>query len=145
MRINWSRAALAGLLGTAAMTAVGVWVAPLMGLPPMNPALLLAGKMGGSVALGWLGHLMLGSVLALFYAAVAPRLPGPAWMRGALYGLALWLLTQLAVLPMMGRALFSGSAATALGSLLGHLVYGVVLGATYGTMVVVPAGRRAVV
>jgi hypothetical protein len=36
------------------------------------------------------------------------------------------------LLPMMGMPLFSGSAALAIGSLVGHLVYGAVVGAIYG-------------
>jgi len=144
MRINWTRAMLAGLLGTGAMTAVGLWVAPVMGMPRMNPAAVLAGAMGGSAVLGWLGHLMIGIVLALLYATVAPRLPGAPWMRGALFGLGPWVLTQLVVMPMMGVPKFSGSVAAAIGSLIGHLVYGAVLGAAYGTGAVAVAGRRAV-
>jgi uncharacterized membrane protein YagU involved in acid resistance len=144
MRIDWSRAAVAGLLATGVMTAVGLWMAPLMGIPAMNPAAMLAGAMGGSVALGWLGHLMIGTVLALIYAAIAPRLPGAAWIRGALYGLAPWLLAQLVVIPMMGMPFFSGSATLAIGSLVGHLVYGAVVGATYGTGAVRPVGRTVV-
>jgi hypothetical protein len=110
MHINWSRAGLAGLLATGVMTAVGLWVAPLMGIPAMNPAAMLAGAMGGSVALGWVGHLMIGTILALIYAVISPRLPGSPVVRGALYGLAPWLLAQLVVIPMMGMPLFSGSA-----------------------------------
>jgi uncharacterized membrane protein YagU involved in acid resistance len=131
--MNWSRAALAGLLATLVMTVVGLWVAPLMGMPAMNPAAMLAGAIGGSIALGWIAHLMVGTVLALMYAVVASRLPGPAAVRGALYGLAPWLLAQLFVMPMMGMPVFSGSAALAIGSLIGHLVYGAVVGAVYGT------------
>ena len=47
----------------------GLWVAPMMGLPAMNPAAMLAGAMGGSMALGWTEHLMIGTILALIYAA----------------------------------------------------------------------------
>ena len=125
------------------MTAVGLWIAPMIGIPAMNPAAMLAGAMGGSAALGWLGHLMIGTVLALIYAAVAHWLPGAPWLRGALYGLAPWLLAQLVVIPMMGMPLFSGSAVMAIGSLIGHLVYGAVVGATYGTGVLQAAGRNA--
>lgn len=71
-------------------------------------------------------------VLALSYAIVAPALQGAPRLRGALYGLAPWLLTQVAVLPMMGMPVFSGSFVLAAGSLLGHLVYGAVLGSIYG-------------
>lgn len=51
---------------------------------------------------------------------------------GALFGLAPFLLAQLAVMPMMGMPVFSGSVAMAMGSLVGHLVYGGVVGAVYG-------------
>ncbi|GAC1515694.1 MAG: hypothetical protein NVS1B4_07250 [Gemmatimonadaceae bacterium] len=133
MNINWGKAILAGVVGTAVMTMVGVWVAPMMGIPAMNPAEMLAKPMGGSLALGWIGHFMIGTILAVIYAVVAPRLPGPAWIRGALYGVAPWLVAQLMMMPMMGMPVFSGSSALAMGSLLGHLVYGAVVGAIYGT------------
>lgn len=143
MQINWIRAAAAGLLATGVMTAVGLWGAPMMGIPAMNPAVMLAGAMGGSLLLGWMGHLMIGIVLALGFAAVAPRLPGSPWFRGALYGIAPWLLAQVVVMPMMGMPLFSGSMIMAGGSLLGHLVYGSVLGAIYGTVAVETSRQRA--
>lgn len=144
MNRNWGRAIIAGLAGTLVMTAVGVWVAPMMGIPPMNPAEMLAGAMGGSIVLGWIGHLMIGVILAIGYAIVAHALPGPAWLRGALYGIAPWLLAQLVVIPMMGMPVFSGSAVMAMGSLIGHLVYGAVVGAIYGAPVSEPAHRQAV-
>ena len=143
MRIKWSRAVLAGLVGTGVMTAVGVWLAPLMGMPAMNPAAMLAGAMGGNVALGWIGHLMIGTILALIYAVVVRWLPGPPAARGALYGVAPWLMAQILVMPMMGMPLFSGSAALAVGSLIGHLVYGATVGAIYGEGAVPAVDRRA--
>lgn len=132
MRIKTGRAIGAGLIGTLAMTAVGLWVAPLMGIPAMNPADMLAGKMGGMLLLGWMAHLMIGTILAIVYSVVAPWLAGPPAVRGALYGIAPFLLAQIVVIPMMGMPLFSGSAVMAMGSLIGHLVYGAVVGAVYG-------------
>lgn len=129
---TWARAIAGGVLGTLVMSAVGVWVAPSMGIPRMNPADMLAGEMGGSLVLGWAGHLMIGMTLALIYAFAAPALAGPPWLRGALYGLAPFLLAQLAVMPMMGMPLFGGSVAAAMGSLIGHLIYGSIVGAVYG-------------
>ena len=84
MEIKFGKAILAGLVGTLVMTAVGLWVAPLMGIPAMNPAQMLAGPMGGVLLLGWAAHLMIGTVLALIYAAVARWLAGPPAVRGAL-------------------------------------------------------------
>ena len=139
MNIRTDRAILGGVLGTVVMTMVGLWVAPLMGMPPMNPAVMLAGAMGGSLVLGWIGHFMIGIILAVAYAVVAPVLPGSPPVRGALFGIAPFLLAQIAVMPMMGMPFFSGSAAMAMGSLVGHLVYGAVVGAVYGPV----AGARS--
>lgn len=133
MQPNVTRVIAAGVVGTLVMTAVGVYVAPMMGIPPMNPADMLAGVMGGVAIGGWAAHLMIGTVLALIYAKVAlPRLPGPAVVRGALFSLAPWLMAQVVMMPMMGMGLFSGSMTMAVGSLVGHLVYGGVLGAVAG-------------
>jgi hypothetical protein len=139
MHASFSRAMAGGALGTLAMTFVGLYAAPLMGMPPMNPADMLASQMGGSAVLGWVGHLMIGIVLAVIYAAVAAsRLPGPAAARGAVFSLGPWVMAQVLVMPMMGMGLFSSSATMATGSLIGHLVYGAVLGGVAGA----PTGVR---
>ena len=133
----------AGVLGTLVMTAVGLYAAPMMGIPAMNPADMLASKMGGVTVLGWMGHLMIGVVLALGYAKLfLRRLPGPPVARGALFSLIPWLMAQLLVMPMMGMPLFSGSVALAGGSLIGHLMYGAVLGGVAGNGAA-PRGARA--
>jgi uncharacterized membrane protein YagU involved in acid resistance len=132
MNARIGRAAVAGIVGTIAMTVIGAWIAPLMGMPRMNPAEMLAGAMGGNAALGWAGHFMIGIVLAVGYSLVAGSLPGAPALRGALYGVAPWLMAQIVVMPMMGMPLFSGSAVMAMGSLVGHLVYGAVVGGVYG-------------
>lgn len=144
MKPNLGKVITAGLFGTLVMTAVGVYVAPMMGIPAMNPADMLAGQMGGVTVLGWAAHLMIGTVLAFIYASVAARrLPGPAVARGALFSLAPWLMAQILVMPMMGMGLFSSSAVMAGGSLIGHLVYGAVLGAMVGAPASATAGEFA--
>lgn len=80
-----------------------------------------------------MGHFMIGIVLAVIYATfAAPNLPGYPAVRGALFGLAPFLVAQIAVMPMMGMPVFSGSMVMAIGSLIGHLVYGGVVGVVYG-------------
>lgn len=58
---------------------------------------------------------------------------GPAWLRGAAYGVALWLVAQAVVMPLAGVGFFSMAKPRRLAALawsLGtHLLYGVVLGA----------------
>jgi uncharacterized membrane protein YagU involved in acid resistance len=132
MKLHIGRVVLAGLVGTAAMTAL-MLMSPLMGLPPMDIGRMLGSMMGGNIALGWVSHFMIGVVLAFAYALFfVSRIPGPGLARGAIYGLLPWLAAQVVVMPMMGAGFFSGSVAAAAGSLMGHLVYGGVIGAVYG-------------
>ncbi|MDH3207441.1 MAG: DUF1440 domain-containing protein [Gemmatimonadota bacterium] len=140
MKTNIAGVITAGVIATLVMTGVGLYVAPMMGMPAMNPADMLAAQMGGIAAAGWAGHLMIGVVLAFIYATVAAsRLPGPPVVRGALFSLAPWLMAQIVVMPMMGMGLFSSSAVLATGSLIGHLVYGAVLGGIVSVTAGAPA------
>lgn len=140
--MNLRKAVLAGITGTAAMTML-MLLAPRMGMPPMNIGAMLGSMMGGNVALGWVAHFMIGSILAVSYAVIfAARFPGPAAVRGALFSLLPWLMSQLIVMPMMGMGLFSGSMLAAGGSLMGHLVFGAVTGSIYGTPAESAAGAQ---
>lgn len=135
MQHNLGKAILAGLAGTLVMTLV-MLMAPLMGMPPMPIGNMLAGFMGIPVVLGWVAHFMIGAVLAIIYATVfASRLPGGAVVRGALYGLIPWFLAQIMVNPMMGAGFFASNTPAplmmVLGSMLGHLAYGAVVGGVY--------------
>lgn len=136
MNKNSSRAILAGLVATAAMTML-MLAGPMMGMPKMPIGEMLASFMGIPAALGWVAHFMIGAVLGFVYAqAFVERLPGSSAVRGALYGLIPWCLAQVMVNPMMGAGFFASNTPAPLmmvmGSLLGHLVYGAVLGGVYG-------------
>jgi hypothetical protein len=91
MQRNWGKAIIAGLVATLVMTAVGLWVAPMMGIPAMNPAQMLAGAMGGSIVLGWMGHLMIGVILAIGYV----RAPAGRGMRRPVPALAMRVVLVL--------------------------------------------------
>ncbi|MEO5826308.1 MAG: DUF6789 family protein [Gemmatimonadales bacterium] len=132
MTRNWGKAIMAGLIGTIVMTVVGLYVAPMIGMPKSNPAEMLAMAMGGNMMLGWIAHFMIGIILAVIYATVAPSIPGPPVLRGALFGIAPWVVAMVVVLPMMGKPMFMGAMTPALGSLMGHMVFGAVVGAVYG-------------
>ena len=130
--MNAPRAVLAGLAGTALMTMLMLG-APVMGLPPMAVGEMLGGFLHIGAAAGWVMHVMIGVVLAVGYALfAAPRLRGPVAVRGIVYGVAVFLMAQLVVMPMMGAGVFSGgNVPMIMGSLIGHLVYGAALGVVY--------------
>ena len=132
MRPNVTRLVLGGLVGTMAMTAMMYMVAPMMGVR-MDIAAMLGSMLGGSWAAGMAMHFINGTVLfPLVYGYLfVSRLPGPPLLRGALWGVVLWLIAQTMVMPMMGAGLFSAAAGgmvAAVGSLVGHVLYGTILG-----------------
>lgn len=94
-----------------------------------------------SNAVSWVVHLAISAVFGAVYGAVvAPRISG--WGAGlgigVAYGALLWVIGPLLLMPAkMGMPVFTVDT-VALQSLLGHLVFGFVLGA-----VVVALLRRA--
>lgn len=138
--MNTRRAALAGLVGTGSMTALWM-VEPKLGLPLLAVGNILSSLLAvvtayGSVGpvVGWTIHLVIGVTLSLLYAAaLVGRLPGPPIIRGLLYGLLIFILAQLVFMPLVGAGVFSrGEPPMLLGSLIGHLVYGGLVGVIYG-------------
>lgn len=84
---------------------------------------------GGRALVGLLGHLAMSAVLGAGYSLlvglVLRRRPLPGWLSGLVYGLALWLLATLVVLPATGSALME---VPALHWALAHVCYGLSLG-----------------
>lgn len=78
-------------------------------------------------------HFVNGSFIfpAVYVYACYAHLPGSPVIRGTTWALVLWLVAQTVVMPMMGAGLFSsemGGAMAAMGSLIGHVLYGSLLG-----------------
>lgn len=137
--MNAKRATAAGVIGTAVITAL--WqVEPAIGLPRIAVGHILSTFMAVSVAHlnvgiagGWVVHFIVGILLALLYAGVfAERLPGSPIWRGATYGVLVFILAQAVFMPLVGGGFFSrGDVELLLGSLLGHIAYGIVVGWIY--------------
>ena len=93
-----------------------------------------------SIAVAWGVHLAISALFGAIYGAVvAPRLTGwgAGLGTGLAYGALLWVIGPLLLMPaMMGMPLFTINTG-ALQSLVGHLLFGLVLGA-----VVVALSRR---
>jgi hypothetical protein len=142
MKPNLVRTLLGGLVGTIALTLMMYKVAPMMTGRTMDIAGML-GQMLGGWAMGMAMHLIDGIVIfPLVYALLLYRfLPGPPFAKGMVWGVVLWLIAQLMVLPMMGAGVFSANAGgmkAAMRSLVGHLIYGVLLGSIAGAAARMP-------
>ncbi len=150
-RINVYRGILAGFLATIAMTAL-MYMAPSMGVPKMDIAMMLgtmfATNPSAAFAIGLAMHFMLGSVLLAipYFYLIEFKFRDAPWLGGAIWGFLLWGIANLIVMPMMGfvHPLVRAGAMPApgllmlqlgilapIGSLMGHLLYGVVLAKAY--------------
>ena len=134
MNSKIQQAVLGGIVATAVMTMV-MFVAPLMGMPKMNPSAMLAGMMGFPIIIGWVMHFMVGVIFALVYvflfAGIFSKISSKI-AKGALFGLVVFLFAQvmMAVIGavMGGMPSPEGSMTLViLGGIMGHVVYGIVV------------------
>ena len=142
-RRNIVRGILWGLAGGSVFGA-------MMGMMGMLP---MIGKMVGqpNAAVGFLIHMANSALIGAMFSIIFGRQAIRAW-RGLGYGLAYggawWLLGPLTLMPLfMGMGLGANwslmAAANMLPSLVGHLVFGAVLGLGYGAQPVhVPVDVR---
>jgi len=130
MKPNLSMVFLGALIGTPAMTVAMYVVAPIVGVRVDIIAML--GEMLGW-RMGMLVHILNGVIIfPLVFAFLFYRfLPGSPPAKGMAFGTALWLTSQLIVMPIMGAGLLSshaGGMRAVAASLVGHVVYGGFLG-----------------
>jgi hypothetical protein len=116
-------------------------VEPSVGLPKIAIGQILSTALGLApaylsigAAVGWGIDFLAGIGFALLYAGLFERrLPGGPFVRGMIYGLLVFILAQIAFMPLVGGGFFSrGDIELLVGSLLGHLVYGGLVGWLYG-------------
>ena len=134
MKPRLMQAIIGGLAGTIVMTLMMYFVAPMMMGGPMDIAAMLGDMMGMSDTVGMIVHFILGAVAfpAVFALVLWGKLPGDPWMKGLVFGLALYVISQVVVMPMAGAGMFSANhpdqMMALLGGLVGHALYGLVLG-----------------
>lgn len=135
------------------MTACMYVVAAILGIQ-LGDTVRFLGSLFTPMAAGqrWVGGSILG-IMALvwgwLYPRVRPSLPGSGWRAGLYYGLLVWLLSTVAIFPLIawfhpavaaaqvpapGLLAFGFGYKAAAASLLVHALYGIVLGSYVGTL-----------
>lgn len=141
-RLHLVQGVAAGLVASLALSGALLAQQAVGLLPELNPIMMLAGMAGARTPLaGWVLHGLIGGVLwGGLYAALAPRLPGPAAVKGMLFALGPWAFVVAVAMPVAGLGLFGLrlGAGAALLTLAMHLLFGAVLGAVHALL----AGRR---
>ena len=133
MKPRLQQVLIGGFAGTIVMTLMMYYVAPLMMGGPMDIAGTLAEMTGTNKAVGMTIHLLLGGLaFPIVFHAMWFVLPGAPWLKGLAFGMILAVLALVVVMPMAGMGLFMANhpqpAMAVMGSLMGHALYGIILG-----------------
>lgn len=152
VRNSTKRLLVGGFAGTVTMT-TALLAATANGAPNMDYAALLSESvLHQSVSVftstWWIGmvfHVIIGSLILVFvYSEIFyDNLHGRPWMRGLQWGVMLWFVLMFFMMPMMGKGFFGINTpkpiSLNIGTLIGHALYGMILGAIAGPQTV---GRR---
>jgi hypothetical protein len=138
--MNTTKVITAGIAATAVMSIVAVMVAPMMGMPKMDFGTMLGTNnpmMAMPYMAGWMMHFVVGIVLTAIYASIfINKLSGSYAVRGIIFAMIPFVIAQSMMMPMMGNGFWSSASEVQMmaimGSLIGHIVFGAVLGTVYG-------------
>lgn len=134
----------AGFIATVVLSMMMVAKAQMGLMPDLNVIAMLSHmahakmSMPDSPVTGWILHFMIGTVAwGLAFAALFERIPGAkAWQKGIVFGVGAWVLMMVGPMSMAGAGLFGlnlGMAAPIM-TLMLHILFGVVLGASYALL-----------
>lgn len=138
MQSNVVAGIVAGLIAGAIFGIMMTMMAAPDGKPMMGMVAMVVGS--SSLTVGWLYHLFNSVVIgAIFGGLLGSRVSsiGAGLLWGALYGVIWWVLGGLILMPLfLGMPVFAplmmeAMRPVAMGSLMGHILFGLVLGATF--------------
>ncbi|MBA1159319.1 DUF6789 family protein [Microvirga mediterraneensis] len=137
--IDLGRGTISGLVAAGVVSAVIVLGWTVGVFPEPDPLLITNGIVIQPIGLSWVIHFGVGTFLwGMLFALLSPILPGPSWGKGALFGAIIWCVGLAGAWYVEPSAY----APINIGSLALHLLFGVVLGRTYGALYD-PSSRRA--
>ncbi|HUX25588.1 MAG TPA: DUF6789 family protein [Burkholderiales bacterium] len=135
---NIVKGVIAGFVATVVLSLLMVMKSAMGLMPELDVISMLSTMMGSGLAMGWIAHFMIGTVIwGGLFALLAPSLPGGSlWLKGVMFGVGAWLLMMVAVMPMAGAGLFGmkfGMVAPVM-TLVLHVIFGTVLGGVYAAL-----------
>lgn len=144
------RSIISGFVATVVLSILMI-IKASMGLMPQLNVIAMLGHMShgvigiGGPGMGWLIHFLIGTVLwGVLFALLYDKLPGRGSVaKGLAFSVLAWILMMVLPMPMAGAGFFGlGLGAMApIMTLILHLIWGAVLGATFGSL---PVEDRAI-
>jgi len=132
-----TKGVIAGFIATVVISVI-MLLLTAMGLPQFDIVTLIdrLGSIGRGGA--WVDHFIVGALLwgPIFSGFESVTAPAPIWQKGLIFGGITWLLMMVIFMPVVGAGFFGIGLGLAepLGMLFLHLVYGLVLGVTFGVV-----------
>ena len=146
---NALKGMIAGFVATLVLSGLMILNSTIGLMPQIDIVRLLTTLGTLTPASAWMDHFIVGTVVwGLLFAAVDATTTRPAlWMKGMIFGVFAWLMMLVTFLPLAGAGFLGAKMeiTTLVGLLFLHLIYGVVLGATYGFLGVWVPVKAAVI
>jgi len=146
--MNVIGAVVAGLVGTAVFS-VMLEISPLMGVPKMEIPKTLGGMLPGGTPVGWIAHVMMGVIWAIIFAGLwAAGIGNPGWLWGLIYGVGAFVVAgftmpmmltmhpqvKAGTMPNVGIFMSGAGVMGVMGGLVGHAIFGLVVGLVYAAL-----------
>jgi hypothetical protein len=135
---NSMKGMVAGLVATLVLSGLLLVKSSMELVPELNIIRLLVNLGSITVVQAWMDHFIVGVVVwGLLFGAYDSLASRPAhWLKGIIFGVFAWLVMMVVFMPLAKVGIFGsriGPMAAAV-TLAYHLVYGAVLGTTYGLL-----------
>lgn len=124
-----------GFVATVVLSAIMIAKNMIGLMPQLDVIAMLSNMLGVGTGGAWLVHFFIGTILwGGLFALIDPQLPAQShWAKGTWFGAGAWLLMMIIVMPMAGAGFFGMDIdiMAPVMTLLLHLIFGAVMGATY--------------
>jgi hypothetical protein len=137
---NALRGMIAGFVATLALGVLLLFKGSLDLWPQLNIIRLLMGLGSITAPAAWMDHFIVGTVvwglLFSLFDSVGSGLGH--WLKGIIFGVFAWFMMMVLFMPAAGAGLFGNKIGliAPVVMLVVHLIYGAVLGVTYGLLAV---------
>jgi hypothetical protein len=135
---NSMKGMVAGLVATLVLSGLLLLKGTMNLVPELSIISLLMGLGSITLVQAWMDHFIVGVVAwGLAFGAYDSLASRPAhWLKGIIFGVFAWVVMMVLFMPLAKAGLFGWKIGPMAGAvtLIYHLVYGAVLGTTYGLL-----------
>ena len=135
---NSMKGMIAGLVATLVLSGLLLLKSTMNLVPELNLIRLLVNLGSISTVQAWMDHFIVGVIVwGLLFGAYDALAVRPAhWLKGIIFGVFAWVVMMVMFMPLAKAGVFGSKIGpmAAVVTLMYHLVYGAVLGTTYGLL-----------